>query len=168
VQQFCGNTKYGPVNSEVNLSMYRWWWPSHGGNIRGVNWTKYENKKCIHWLKKLKIWWLIFGMKCDFKLINKWEEYICISSLPKFWHSSKYSPTLNFQGSYSWFVTFVISQLAVLSVSCFLFCLMLTFPVCEVFSGVISPHSFSAILRPSEPDKHSHIIKLLYKPTDAH
>ena len=31
-----------------------WWWPSHGRNICRVNWTKYENKKRISWLKKLK------------------------------------------------------------------------------------------------------------------
>jgi hypothetical protein len=41
----------GPVISEVNLSMYPWWWPSHGRNMCRVNWTNYENKKCICWLK---------------------------------------------------------------------------------------------------------------------
>jgi hypothetical protein len=30
----------GPVNSEVNLSMYPWWWPSHGRNMCRVNLTE--------------------------------------------------------------------------------------------------------------------------------
>ena len=44
----------GPVNSEVNLSVYR-----DDGRVTAetcrVNWTEYENKKCICWLKNWKL-----------------------------------------------------------------------------------------------------------------
>jgi hypothetical protein len=95
---------YGPVNSEVILSMYPWWWPGHGRNICRVNWTKYENKK-IRGLctgtqpQSFKAWirlCVIRGrVRC--KLIKSWWLYVkyniiyqrpMIGEVRYIWHSS--------------------------------------------------------------------------------
>jgi hypothetical protein len=47
----------GPVNSEVNLSMYRDDGRVTAETCVGLIEQKYENKKCVCWLKKPKKSW---------------------------------------------------------------------------------------------------------------
>ena len=68
----------GPVNSEVNLSMYR-----DDGRVTAetyVGWIeqKYENKKCIRWLKKLKIIVKMDGEhSVEQELVRAWQIQNC-------------------------------------------------------------------------------------------
>jgi hypothetical protein len=100
----------------------------------------------------------IFGTKCRFELVNKmnnivylYEHCTKIIAIQVNIHQHWISKPVDSQ-----FVTFIISQLAVLLLLICCYCLMLTLPVCELFCGVISLYCFNALFYLSESDKPNH------------